>query len=272
VPHRIRSAAAKPAARLAPGDAGHAPGDAGEIPWPQVPTRDGCRSRRSSYGSKTKANNHDRFKEPGRRPTAWSSGGRPAFSGRGPLSTEEFERIFSRVPRLTVELVIVAGDRGVLLALRDFGPCKGLWHLPGGTVRFGEPLVDAVRRVAQDELGVPARARELLGYIEYPSHYTNGLDCPIGLAFLTDVVGGIPDERDLRCECAWSALLPDNMHVEQKTFLVDHVRGLRAQRTASDGTGLNSRVPEGRTKPAPETQARARPANHRFQTNTRRPI
>ena len=135
-------------------------------------------------------------------------------------------RIFSRVPRLTVELVIVAGERGVLLALRDFGPCKGLWHLPGGTVRFGEPLVDAVRRVAQDELGVQVCVGELLGYIEYPSHYTNGLDCPIGLAFRTEVIGGLPHEGDLRCQCAWFAVLPDNMHAEQTTFLVEHVCGL----------------------------------------------
>ena len=90
----------------------------------------------------------------------------------GPLPRDEFERIFSRVPRLTVELVIASSERGVLLALRDFGPCAGLWHLPGGTVRFGEPVVEAVRRVAQDELGLTVSVGRLLGYIEYPSHTT----------------------------------------------------------------------------------------------------
>ena len=114
---------------------------------------------------------------------------------RGPLPQEEFDHIFSRVPRLTVELVIASDDRGVLLALRDFGPCQGLWHLPGGTVRFGEPLVEAVKRVAQDELGVAVSAGEMLGYIEYPSHYNNGLDSPAGLTFRADVVGDLPDER-----------------------------------------------------------------------------
>ena len=73
---------------------------------------------------------------------------------RGPLPQDEFDWIFSRVPRLTVEVVMASSDRGVLLALRDFGPCKGLWHLPGGTVRFGEPVTGAVRRVALDELGL----------------------------------------------------------------------------------------------------------------------
>jgi ADP-ribose pyrophosphatase YjhB (NUDIX family) len=141
----------------------------------------------------------------------------------GPLPQAEFDRIFSRVPRLTVELVITSNDRGVLLALRDLGPCRGLWHLPGGTARFGEPVVEAVGRVARDELGLTVSVGQLLGYIEYPSHYQNGLDSPVGLAFCTTAAGDMPDERDLRSECAWFTVLPDNMHHEQKEFLVRHL-------------------------------------------------
>jgi ADP-ribose pyrophosphatase YjhB (NUDIX family) len=138
---------------------------------------------------------------------------------RGPLPQAEFEQIFSRVPRLTVEVVIAVEGRGVLLAMRDAGPCQGLWHLPGGTVRFGEPAVDAVRRVAQDELGLAVTAGELLGYIEYPSHYDRGLDSPVGLAFRAHVSGGVPDLHALRSRCEWFADLPPNMHEEQIAFL-----------------------------------------------------
>ena len=157
------------------------------------------------------------------------AGSRPADRAHpaelsGPLPQDEFDRIFSRVPRLTVELVITSNDRGVLLALRDLGPCKGLWHLPGGTVRFGEPVIEAVRRVARDELGLTVRVGQLLGYIEYPSHYQNGLDSPVGLAFRAQPsIADMPDERDLRSECAWFTVLPDNMHDEQKEFLVRHL-------------------------------------------------
>ena len=141
-----------------------------------------------------------------------------------PLPQDEFERIFSRVPRLTVELVIASTARGVLLALRDFGPCKGLWHLPGGTVRFGEPLVEAVKRVAQDELGIAVSVGQLLGYIEYPSHYNNGLDSPVGLAFRAQgSTADMPHEHNLRSKCAWFTALPENMHDEQKRFLVLHL-------------------------------------------------
>ena len=82
---------------------------------------------------------------------------------REPLPKEEFDRIFSKVPRLTVEVLVTSPARGVLLALRDVDPCRGMWNLPGGTVRFGERLVDAVRRVANDELGIPVRVGPLLG-------------------------------------------------------------------------------------------------------------
>ena len=137
---------------------------------------------------------------------------------RQPLPKEEFEWIFSRVPRLTVEVVISPPERGVLLSLRDIEPCRGLWHLPGGTVRFAEPLVDAVKRVAKSELGVAVTVGPLLGYIEYPSHYTNGLDSPVGLAFPAafSAAPGLPHG------CQWFKVLPDNMHDEQRRFLTEH--------------------------------------------------
>jgi ADP-ribose pyrophosphatase YjhB (NUDIX family) len=80
------------------------------------------------------------------------------------LRQDEFDRIFSTVPRLTVEVLITSEERGVLLALRDVDPCRGMWNLPGGTVRFGERLVDAVRRVAAGELDVSVRVGALVGY------------------------------------------------------------------------------------------------------------
>ena len=146
---------------------------------------------------------------------------------REPLPQEEFEAIFSRVPRLTVEVVIATPANGVLLTLRAIPPCEGLWHLPGGTVRFGEPAVDAVRRVAEGELGLPVIVGDLLGYIEYPSHYENGLDSPVGLAFRAEVVGGAPDAAALAERCAWFRTLPDEMHDEQRDFLAAHLQFIK---------------------------------------------
>jgi 8-oxo-dGTP diphosphatase len=146
------------------------------------------------------------------------------------LPKDEFDWIFSRVPRLTVEVVISSPERGVLLALRDIEPCVGMWHLPGGTVRFGEPLTDAVTRVASEELGLSVSVGALLGYIEYPSHYENGLDSPVGLAFAAAITGGgqPPDV------CKWFRVLPEDMHDEQRQFLIAHGLARDAGRQAPE--------------------------------------
>jgi ADP-ribose pyrophosphatase YjhB (NUDIX family) len=142
----------------------------------------------------------------------------------GPLPRADYEDIFGRVPRLTVEVVIVS-PQGVLLTLRRRGPCAGLWHIPGGTVRYGEPLGDAVARVARDELDVDAAAGRLLGYIEYPSHLARGIDWPVGIAFAADVA---PEDRDKLAAmpgAGWFRDLPPEMHEEQRAFLVDVAAG-----------------------------------------------
>jgi ADP-ribose pyrophosphatase YjhB (NUDIX family) len=135
----------------------------------------------------------------------------------GWLPKEEFFAIYRRVPRLCVEVLVVAPERGVLLKLRDIPPNEGAWHIPGGTVLFGEPLVEAVKRVARDELGLAVEVGELLGYIEYPSHYENGLDSPVGLAFRSEPV---TDAGTPPAGCEWFTHLPDGLYAEQREFLV----------------------------------------------------
>ena len=138
----------------------------------------------------------------------------------GWLPKAEFDSIFSRVPRLCVEVVITAPERGVLLTRRDIPPNVGAWHIPGGTVLFGEPLVQTVKRVARDELGLEVVVGELLGYIEYPSHYDNGLDSPVGLAFATEVVPRLPGASELPDGCEWFSSLPKGLYEEQRDFLI----------------------------------------------------
>lgn len=139
-----------------------------------------------------------------------------------PLPQAEYEAIYSRVPRLTVELIVTSLHR-VLLARRETGPCVGLWHIPGGTVRFGEPLTDAFHRVASQELGVEVLIEGLLGYIEYPSHLARGLDWPVGIAFGLHLAPSSEDRFHGGDDgVAWFSRLPDEMHDEQKEFLRLH--------------------------------------------------
>ncbi len=139
-----------------------------------------------------------------------------------PLPEAEYRAIFQKVPRLTVE-VVVCSELGVLLARRIGGPCDGLWNLPGGTVRFAEPLTDAVHRVALDEIGAEVAIDDFLGYIEYPSHARRGLDWPVGLAFRTHLARSLGDALAIGLNrLEWFSQLPDDMHAEQRTFLRAH--------------------------------------------------
>ncbi len=138
---------------------------------------------------------------------------------RGPLPQTEYESIYAKVPRLTVELVIVS-PRGVLLSLRQDGPCSGLWNLPGGTVRYGEPLIDAVERIARDELALEVSVQDLLGYIEYPSHLAQQIDWPVGIAFRCHLRAPSQDLGDVESEhIGWFTELPTAIHDEQRDFL-----------------------------------------------------
>lgn len=134
-----------------------------------------------------------------------------------PLTEEEFSYIYGKVPRLCVDIVIKS-KKGVLLSLRNIEPCKGLWHLPGGTVYFGESLSDAIRRIAKRELGVSIAGTELLGYIEYPSHHRNGLDSPVSIVFLAEYEGDIKPNHEA-AKLDWFTSLPDKLHPDIGGFI-----------------------------------------------------
>ncbi|HTW08075.1 MAG TPA: NUDIX domain-containing protein [Acidimicrobiales bacterium] len=139
-----------------------------------------------------------------------------------PLPREEYEAIFSRVPRLTVEVVIIMPGEGVLLSRRLSGPCRGLWHIPGGTVRFGEPLTEAAVRVPRGELGLEVEIGSMIGYIEYPSHLALG-DWPVGVAFRAALSSHAALAAVSRAgQVGWFRECPEEMHEEQKAFLRAH--------------------------------------------------
>lgn len=140
-----------------------------------------------------------------------------------PLTKEEFDTIYGQVPRITVE-VIVRTPEGVVLTKRSMEPCIGQWHIPGGTVYFGESLVDTVRRVAKDELGVTVGPGKLLGYIEYPGLLAAGYKgWPIGIVFETKVLGGELRGSDQGEEVGQFSEVPPNTIADQARFLNRYV-------------------------------------------------
>lgn len=111
-----------------------------------------------------------------------------------PFSVKEFEYIYSRVPKVSVELVISVG-KGVVLAKRDHVAWKGLWYIPGGTVYYREALKDACLRVGQEELGVDVEVVKFLDYVEFFSEEkARGFGYSIAMDFLCRTHDKLPEK------------------------------------------------------------------------------
>jgi len=133
---------------------------------------------------------------------------------------EEFKQIYSRVPRLCVEVILVKNKQFILIK-RAIAPAMGMWHTPGGTILLGESVEEAVKRVAKEELGLKVEVKKLLGYIEYNSFPTYGKD--ISMAFLVESAEDkiILDKQ--ASEYNWFTEAPDNTIPEQKKFLEENI-------------------------------------------------
>lgn len=92
------------------------------------------------------------------------------------LSDEDYDFIYSRSPRICVDLLIKNSKGEVLLTKRDIEPYKDHWHFPGGRVKFRESIVDAIRRICKAELGeVPEGILfPVVGVCEFPDEIQKG--------------------------------------------------------------------------------------------------
>jgi 8-oxo-dGTP diphosphatase len=68
-------------------------------------------------------------------------------------------------PTVAVGAVAVDGER-LLLVRRGHGPGAGYWSVPGGHVKTGETLHEAVVREVLEETGLEVVVDRFLGYVE----------------------------------------------------------------------------------------------------------
>jgi 8-oxo-dGTP diphosphatase len=65
---------------------------------------------------------------------------------------------------------VALSSGSLLLIERGRPPDAGRWSLPGGRVRAGERLSEAVEREVLEETGLVVRCRDLVGWAERISH------------------------------------------------------------------------------------------------------
>ncbi|MCD6448613.1 MAG: NUDIX hydrolase [Thermoplasmata archaeon] len=89
-------------------------------------------------------------------------------------------------PSIAVDGVLIKGDK-ILLIRRKNEPFKGKWALPGGFVEYGETVEEAVLREFEEEVGLKARIKKLLGVYSKPDRDPRGH--VISIVFLLDAEG-----------------------------------------------------------------------------------
>lgn len=136
------------------------------------------------------------------------------------LSDEEYRFIFSRVPRLCVDLIIKK-DNGFILTKRDIEPNRGTWHMPGGRLLHYESVAQAIERIAKQEVGVTVDVIKQIGYVEYL--HDGEFAHSVSLAFLVSYKSG-EIRRDYQAnEIAIFSKLPHPMYPGQGEFIGTHL-------------------------------------------------
>ncbi len=89
-------------------------------------------------------------------------------------------------PSIAVDGVLIKNGK-ILLIKRKNEPFKGKWALPGGFVEYGERVEDAVLREFQEEVGIKAKIKKLLGVYSDPKRDPRGH--VISVVFLLEAEG-----------------------------------------------------------------------------------
>ncbi len=89
-------------------------------------------------------------------------------------------------PGIAVDGVLIK-DNKILLIKRKNEPFKGKWALPGGFVEYGERVEEAVLREFEEEVGIKARIKKLLGVYSDPARDPRGHI--ISIVFLLEAEG-----------------------------------------------------------------------------------
>ncbi len=138
------------------------------------------------------------------------------------LTDEEYNFIFDRVARLSIDLVITSNE-GILLSLRDIEPFKGMWHLPGGMIYKNESVSEAAQRIARAETGLEVKIGSCIGYIEYIHASQDDHDRHT----VSIVLSALPRENEPKTDYQAQRIqfhpkAPNNIIEQQKRFLVEH--------------------------------------------------
>jgi colanic acid biosynthesis protein WcaH len=112
-----------------------------------------------------------------------------------------YDQIIKCMPIVSVEALIVM-DGALLFLRRNNQPAKGEWWFPGGRIRKGESLEEALRREVKEETGLEVSSYKLINVYSrvFPERHD------IAIAYL--------------CKCKKGKVKLNNEHSEYRLFKI----------------------------------------------------
>jgi ADP-ribose pyrophosphatase len=111
---------------------------------------------------------------------------------------------YPTAPRVGVGAIVIKDGR-VLLVRRGVEPSKGLWAIPGGTLKLGETMQECATREILEETGVSINVKDcayVFDYIERDDDRKIKFHFAI-VDFSADYVSGEPKGADDALEARW---------------------------------------------------------------------
>ena len=114
------------------------------------------------------------------------------------------KREYPESPVVGVGAVVIK-DRNVLLVKRGVDPNKGLWAIPGGSLKLGETLQEGAEREIMEETGITIRAKEPVYSFDFFERDGDGRVRfhYVVVDMMADYIGGEVQGADDALEARW---------------------------------------------------------------------
>jgi ADP-ribose pyrophosphatase YjhB (NUDIX family) len=108
------------------------------------------------------------------------------------FSDDEYKDIFTNIPRVCIDLVIVNKLQNYLMVKRKINPFKGEYWIPGGKMLYGEELHTSVKRIALQETGLECNLMYVAGVFTAitPPNELGFNDHIVSLLCMTELISG----------------------------------------------------------------------------------
>lgn len=101
--------------------------------------------------------------------------------------------------------VLVFNNNKVLLVLRGHSPAKGMWSLPGGSIKLGEHSEKAAEREVFEETSIVVKAKESINTFDVIERDSSGviLYHYVIIDYIASFIRGYPCPNDDALEAGW---------------------------------------------------------------------